>query len=316
MVQRALKQIVAAGVFLAGAIQAKGVDTTTTVPLKLTTFNIEWYGLGGDMKGSPQDETRDNTIREFLETHYADTDVFAFEEITDVERLERKVLPAGWSCLSYDHPNPKHQHVVLCHGPNIDFVNDPNDDNNIIEEASLDPEKSRPALHILLRSKKAGIFGRIIAVHLKAYPQETQKRLDQAGVIGKTLKEWQKDGIPTVILGDFNTYPKTDNGQSADDITLIDRVFKNNKTNWQHIDHTAKSTYRKKQNRGQFDQIWTSTTVSHTGAPKVWRACNQDSTAKGFENIEYYNENVSDHCPVTVDLNFPKPQGGSRPRMR
>src|SRR4051812_13643824 len=85
-------------------IQAKAATQAT---LKISAFNIRYYGLGGAMAGTPADEHRDGYLREFISSELAGVDVMAFEEIVDVERLQKNVVPAGWGCVSYKHNEEK-----------------------------------------------------------------------------------------------------------------------------------------------------------------------------------------------------------------
>src|SRR5262245_14025991 len=51
--------------------------------LRVATFNIRWYGVGGDID-APKPEYRNPTLRAFWDQHLADADLVVFEEIVDV----------------------------------------------------------------------------------------------------------------------------------------------------------------------------------------------------------------------------------------
>ena len=278
-----------------------GKTPTRPRAFKVTTFNIQWYGLGGDMKGSTDAEHRDTFIREFLDQHFPDTDVFAFQEIVDVERLSN-LLPDTWTCLTYDSTNPRHQHVVLCHREGLLFLREPGDNNDIIDEVASDPNRSRPALRLLVAKEKGPAFARIITVHLKAFPDQSQTRLKQVEVLAKSMKG-AKVELPTVILGDFNAYRSGETKNTEDDKVLMDQIFKKKGVDLVHVPNPAKNTYRKGYNKEQLDHIWISSGVQILDPLRVWSACNSNPVGKsGFQNIDYYNEHISDHCPVTVGL--------------
>lgn len=283
--------------------------TTPARKLKVATFNIKWFGLGGEMTGDPQDESRDTSLRDFFDEYLADTQIIAFEEIVDVARLERRVLPRAWKCVSYDRANSRHQHVVLCHSPDVEFVQEPTDDNWEIEEVAYEGERGRPAVRVLVREKDGPVFARVIGVHLKAYPQETELRTQQAKALSEAIKREdaaRSRSLPTIILGDFNTYPTPANNKNEDDTQILSRAFRSARLGLSHVTNPNRNTFRSGSSTGQFDHFWVSTDVSVLGTPSVWKACNNGNTdsAEGFENIQTYNAEISDHCPVKATLSI------------
>ena len=70
--------------------------------LKVASFNIEWFGLGGSMSGSSSDETRDYDLRRFIKRELGDVDVIVFQEIVDVNRFVDRVIDSDdrW-CVTY-----------------------------------------------------------------------------------------------------------------------------------------------------------------------------------------------------------------------
>lgn len=82
--------------------------------ISFTTFNIRWFGTAGTQQGDPAKEDRDPWISEFLyrRTQIGYSDVIAFQEIVDVPRLQKIVKTH--KCTSYEHRDPRHQHVVIC----------------------------------------------------------------------------------------------------------------------------------------------------------------------------------------------------------
>jgi len=274
--------------------------------LTFTTFNIRYFGTGGTLNGTPSDEKREETIRKFIATEVPRTDVFSFQEIVDVELL-KKVVPTGYECLSYEHPNPKHQHVVVCVAPALAFDHEPTDDNDLIDEVAIDPKKSRPALHVRIRDKATGtLLTRVVAVHLKAYPQESKTRQSQSEIIGRYLRDLKSEKLPTVLLGDINTYPSPSNKESEHDDALIDRALKKFGLGLVQASNPAEFTYRSERQRGHFDRFWVSESLRQVGQATVFSACNQADTATGrdFTDAKYYYDFVSDHCPVTMTLQY------------
>lgn len=284
---------------LAGGAQA---PRTLTV----TTMNIRYFGLGGSLSGEPKDEKRDGYIRSFLTGGSVPrSDIYAFQEIVDVERLQR-VLPQNYSCKTYDNNSAKHQHVVLCAAPNLRLDSEPTDNNDIIDEVAINPEKSRPALHFRIKDAQGNLLGRVVAVHLKAYPEESETRQRQSEAMGRYLSKLKSSGLPTIILGDFNTYPAPSNKQTQNDDVLIDSIFKDFELGLKQVVVPAENTFRSPRSRGHFDRIWMSSELQLEKAPSVFPVCNtpDGQSGQGFLDPDYYYKNVSDHCPVTVSIRY------------
>lgn len=272
--------------------------------LKVTSFNIRWFGLGGSMEGNPSQEDRDTSIKDFLQRHAFPTDVIAFQEIVDVPRLQR-LLPRGWSCVGYNHPSPKHQHVVLCASENYQFARVDYDNNFTIEDVAINPDKSRPAVRadLIERASKRAIY-RIVAVHLKAYPEESDTRELQSRRIASDLAR-ARDHLPTIVVGDFNTYRSDQTGEYVNDVDRIERALQDAPLDHEirHIEHQALYTYRAGEFRNQFDQFYASRDVRVAGAPRVFGVCDADRHAFDYYfDPNYYYEKVSDHCPVTLTI--------------
>jgi len=203
---------------------------------KITTFNVRNFGTGGNFGWLFRDEFRQNTLREFVLTHLSDSDVIVFEEILAPDMLQES-LNGLMKCHTYQDPEPKHLHVVLCHQPQYDFkplASDPDfkldsvkesyaldlkktTDAAGVSEFSLEPSKTkdqsgkllsargRPALHGMLLDADGLILSYVIGVHLKSSPDGFYRRVAQAKEIAKDLKAVGSD-IPVILLGDFNIY--------------------------------------------------------------------------------------------------------------
>lgn len=266
--------------------------------IRATTFNIRWFGLGGSMQGSPANEHRDQSIKEFLATEVMPTDVIAFQEIVDVNRL-RALLPSGWTCVGYTNSDQKHQHVELCAAPQFSLQKVAYDNNFAIETVTLNRPRSRAAVRADLVEKSTGRkLMRVIAVHLKAYPDESNTREAQATKIAEDISI-ARDSIPTLVLGDFNTYP------ASDDISRIESALAKASIRFplRHIAHSESYTYRSDRHRSQFDHFYLTEDANVLMSPWVFSVCNGNKSS--FTNFRYYYDNVSDHCPTTVDIRLP-----------
>lgn len=286
-----------ASLFLVSAFSFAGESQSITV----TTFNIRFYGLGGSMKGTPQDETRDADLKKFIANYIPETDLFVFQEIVDVNRLVQKVLPKNFECISYDNNNPRHQFVVLCHKTtNLKFKEDPNDPDSIIEEVSnqAGSNRSRPAVHTLVTDLKGNILLRFIGVHLKAFPTESATRIKQVKAIADFLKA-SKIKAPVVIGGDFNTYDQ--------DHLQFNQVFKSRGLALKEAANPSDYTYRNEDYQSKFDRFWISSKeLKQADKAVVHSACNAEvlKSESNFRDPAFYLEAISDHCPVTVKLSL------------
>lgn len=284
---------------LSTAVAHADFETTKPNQLRITSLNIRWYGLGGYLEGNPDKEKRDDTIREFLTKYVPASDVMIFEEIVDVERLEKKILGSKMKCISYDHQDPKHQFVVICLDKKYSFKREPTDNNDVIDDVSIN-DRSRPAVTAIITDAQGRELLRVVGVHLKAMPNETKSRLTQVERIASYLKAAQKTSIPVLITGDFNTYETKDNGQASPDNTLFDKIFARQGLNIAEAQSNFDYTYRSRQYRSKFDRFWVSQNLPVAETVQVNGTCNHSSSQGPFQDPNYYYQHVSDHCPVTI----------------
>lgn len=268
--------------------------------LKIASFNIRFYGSGGTL-GAPGNEPRDPDLRAFVADYLGDRDVIAFQEIVDVPRLQQNVLPPNWSCVSYEHSDHTHQHVVVCAKPGLSLERDPSDDNFIMENVAYSYQRSRPAVHTIVKTSGGQALARVIAVHLKASPDFSRERQSQITTIGQNLIDLN-NVLPTVITGDFNTYDTPANGLESGDEALFSGILGRMQSGMAQIPNTL-YTYRTRRYLSRFDHFWTKG-FNQERALKVFSMCNNQRGAGGntLEDPDYYYEHISDHCPVSVDL--------------
>jgi len=263
--------------------------------LTLMSFNVEWYGLGGDMTGKPADEYRDKTINEYVEIHAERADVMAFNEIVDVPRLKKVITGKGYQCESYEHNNSHHQHVVLCVN-NKRFNLRPVNTKEGFAYQPVAMGKYRPLVYGILESKKGAPLAIIGAVHLKAQPDQGAIRLTQIRTIAKRFKAIGED-LPFILTGDFNTF--------GDEVNEMEGAFAKEGVDITPIEHPQLYTFRKGKMASKFDWIWASEGV-HADAVTVGIPCNgPEGKSDKYASLTYYNENVSDHCPVFTKLQIP-----------
>ncbi len=262
----------------------------------ISTFNVRMYGYRNDS------EVRDPVVKKFIFETMPASDILVFEEIMDVARF-KKLMPENWSCLSYDHLTP-HQFVLLCHSPKFSFKREPNDDNDVIDEVGGPKGTLRPAVTAIVTDLKGNSLFRMVAVHLKALPDYSNVRIDQAQVIARWLSNVKEPNLPVIMTGDFNTYTTQMNGQSENDIQLIQRKMDDANLKISHIPNEL-FTFKTKYGASQFDHFYVSSSLKVTKPLNVFEICNSDSPAQNDQmTLEYYNNLISDHCPVTAEIVF------------
>jgi hypothetical protein len=272
--------------------------------LRIATFNIRWYGLGGDVD-APAPEHRNPLLRAFMAEHLADAEVIVFEEIVDVDMLRAELVPADWTCASYTSSRPEHQFVVVCHAPELMLTREADDTNLAYEPLAMGT--LRPGLAGVLRDVASGApLARIMGVHLKALPSSTDQRLAQARIITERLGVLAaaNEQLPTVIIGDFNTHRAVDTGRDRDDWDLIGDVFATRpELGLVHVEHAFTNTFRDKQARAfKLDHMWIATASASN--VDVAGPCNltweTDRAA-----IERHFDTISDHCPLVASVTLP-----------
>jgi endonuclease/exonuclease/phosphatase family metal-dependent hydrolase len=254
--------------------------------LRITTFNLKFYGIGAEQGGGFQDEYRDPWLHQFIEQNLSASEVIVFEEVVDVPRLEA-LLGESFRCLSYQNSDPKHQHVVLCHHQQFTFVPVEVKAPYTIDAVAF--KHYRPAIWGKLVDPQGKNLAYLVGVHLKAKPEGHELRLQQAQVIGQYLATLQQD-IPIIILGDFNTY--------GDDVSLISQL-------WAplHLSHVPQEqlTYRYGSYASTFDHFWISDHHTQIQSISVDGPCNGPAQ----DELSLYNHNISDHCPLTLEVSLP-----------
>jgi len=259
-------------------------------PLSFTQMNIKWFGLNGSPNEDGGNETRVQSIRAHLENNNLLSDVMVFEEIVDVELLTTGILEDKYRCHSYDRPDPKHQHVVLCHLKKYRLDPGPGTKDLIMDELDLNG-RLRPAVHGVLKDYKGRSVFHIIAVHLKAMPDMSEVRMQQVKLIADYLASIGKR-TPVAVMGDFNTY-----GSDPEDISDLfadvglEEVHSPEDFSWA----SASESYP----RAKFDRTWMShAAAANVKASNVVGPCNNSTQTA----LETYNRKVSDHCAVKIEF--------------
>lgn len=288
-------------IFCALSFFSAGLVTAAETEITVTSFNIKLYGQKTELSSEWTASQRDRALSAFLKNDVPASDVYIFEEIMNKEEFTKNVVK-DLKCVSYDNARTEHQYVLICARSEYDLKVDAQVDNNYaIEEVALGSSGQRPAVHALLTNKKGETLLRVVGVHLSAFPANTANRIKQADLIRKHLKK-ADDKIPTIISGDFNTYPAQLTGLAHSDVELISEAFRQDNGSIKMPAHPSPFTFRTPEYRSKFDHFWKSESLSPVGQVKVTGYCNDPDVVNA--NPDYY-ELISDHCPVTLKVKLP-----------
>ena len=261
--------------------------------LSVTSFNIKMF--------DSSEEERLSAIKNFLDEK-VNSDVYVFEEILDKQAILR-LMGKDFQCVSYDSSMKGHQYVVLCARTPLKLkIDTQTDDNFSLEAVAMGSSGQRPAVHALIHNEKGLPILRVFGVHLSAFPARTDTRIDQIKIIRDHLKKADQK-IPTVITGDFNTYPSTLTGKPRSDVELITEILEKENGDMMFAPHPSLYTFRTPEFRSKFDHFWVSKSLRMKGPVKVSGWCNSSLEDNDEEVSEYYRL-VSDHCPVTAQFDL------------
>lgn len=274
---------------------------------EVVTFNVRWLGVTVDDPRLPNPKPKDPVLvkkqiasmADFMKKVVNPKSIIVFQEVVDLTAL-RTILPINWTCDGYKSANIHHQHVVLCVSPLFRIVNVPHDRNKVIEAVASDAVWSRPAIRADITDLKGRRFLRVVGLHLKAAPNFSLERQRQMKVIAQDLR--MSAAIPTILLGDMNTYSAKETGQLFDDVVLLEKILKQTDPTFVHLKHKEPFTFRSPQHRSQFDQIYFNGPIKLVNGPDVFDVCSQTVNGTGYLDFKYYYENVTDHCPVKAIL--------------
>ncbi len=298
-----MKIIIQYLLFFSTIVTASAAENAT---LSVTSFNIKLYGQKTQLQPDAMAPDRDRALINFIKNEIPESDVYVFEEIMNKHDFIKNVVK-DLNCVSYDNPRAEHQYILICAKEQYQLKIDTQvDDNFALEEVALGSTGQRPAVHALVTNSLGQPLARVIGVHLNAFPANTANRLKQTEIIRKHLMKADSN-VPTIITGDFNTYPASLTGQPRSDIELISEVLRKDNMKINMPSHPAPYTFRSPEFRSKFDHFWKSESLQSVGPVHVTGYCNERDEEDSFDlfSIPDYYDLISDHCPVTLKVKLP-----------
>ncbi|MCP4899527.1 MAG: hypothetical protein GY906_21385 [bacterium] len=170
----------------------------------------------------------------------------------------------------------------------------------------------RPALAVRLESLTNDLNLTVVSVHFKSAPRGYKTRLRQYDALAEWVRNWveQQGDDDVIVLGDFNT-TGSENGDLADELAEMDSILGRAGLR-RLVNPLGCSEYW--EGRGARDGIQVPSLLDHIfvrgldgGAAEVdaWLHCKRFECTElisqpGDEDATFWD--VSDHCPITVDL--------------
>ena len=253
-------------------------------------------GMAKEEVQNPQESIEDPWLAAFL-SHYIQThDILVFQEITNLSRFKNQIIDNQMNCLSYNKDISKyqfkHQFIAICIRPGLYFAPFEEDDDYIIENVATS-FALRPALHATITNGHQ-ILAHVIGLHLKAGGSKknyTTRKKQVQEIINYLLKF--PSNQPTIIAGDFNSTTESETQEHED-------LFWSSGLSLKPIPFSG-VTYNNSYYRNKLDYIWINNKLQVTNEPFIGGACNH-SSGTSYNNLDFYNKNISDHCPLSVQL--------------
>lgn len=279
---------------------ANAVFKPNSETVTVSTFNIKWYGLGGGMWNHPSQEYRQSFLKRFFEEELASSDIIVFSEIVKTESLAALLFPR-MDCVTYSGQWDRHQHTMICYN-NKKFHAEKYDTDYIIPEVNLGSGGQRPATQAKICRIHGKCFLQVLGVHLAA-GRKTQKRMEQVQYIKNALVK-QDNPLPTIILGDFNSYSIEQTGFEKSDMGFFEDILSDQHQQFRSVTRGI-GTYNSGERARNYDHI----VISHEiKVLKRWgyQACQaQVNMNERFVPYFSFRRYFSDHCPVTAELKIP-----------
>ncbi len=249
--------------------------------LVVTSLNIRWFGKGGSLKGSLEDEYRTEDLKDYINNVLPKSDVYVFQEIVDKVGLFE--IMKAFECVSYDASRKNHLFVVMCSKKGL-LKN-----HEVNQEVRLNRWGLRAALigDYELNGKEV----RVVGVHLKAGLSDSLTRIEQIKALQKNVSSKKS----VVVIGDFNTFKVAQTMGLKDDSVLISEEL------GQDFSLVANEvpTYMGFGGR-VLDRAW----IKNLKKLKVdvLGPCKEGSVTPPYDQRSFYYRFISDHCALRLEV--------------
>lgn len=286
--------------FLSAVILWLTAATTPAAPVRVTTWNLEWFPNGSPKDATPEEQTRRiNAAAQVL--RQLNPDVLLLQEIRDYDccaRLAEAIAPGTYQvaiCSAFKEPFQKgfgrQQVAILSKYPAQAAWAE-----RWVSMEHIEPPRGFAFAWFKIRGTDLGVY----SVHLKSNlimrgdkEVETAKNISKREVAATQLVAHLRSVIATaipnvksvIIGGDFNTNEDQAIFLTEKTFTILrDAGFQNTMEQLpliQRVTHPSSKGYPD----ATFDYLWV-----------------KNSSAEGLKIL---NSKVSDHYPVTYDIEIP-----------
>jgi endonuclease/exonuclease/phosphatase family metal-dependent hydrolase len=252
-------------------------SSTSTAALRLGTFNIEHF---------PRSDAQVERVFALIEA--LEVNALAVQEILDPKRFEREArarLGRAWRFV-YSKGGSRFRLGVLYDGRALKLLS-----SRTILALRVE-DKTKPGFEARFRDRDGDIL-RVITVHFASTNARRAIREKQHAVLRDVVAEALESGERLVVMGDFNATLEGD----REDIAALAR---DHDLFWAS-ESLGCTAYWQRRDRCQgtaLDHIVSWKTPAHIDA---CGACREVGCDPGERCPEAFFE-VSDHCPVTFDL--------------
>ncbi|HOC43444.1 MAG TPA: endonuclease/exonuclease/phosphatase family protein [Thermoanaerobaculales bacterium] len=285
--------------------------------LRLATWNVRNFPLD-ERAGDPELGFARQTNICDLEDALAglDADVLGLAEIRDARRfppiLRRTAGDRAYKVVMSRHGGRWSQRVAIAWDDRVlEAVGGPVEIREVVVDEDL-----RPALALRLRGRgRPGLDFTVVQVHLKASPKGYPVRIEQHRALIEWLRRWSgsASGQGLVVMGDFNT-TGGERGSTRRELETVDRLY--GRVGLSRVPNAAGCT-EYWEGEGEADGVQLPSQLDHIlvrglggdlPAARPWLHCARAGcgplvSRPGEEDGTFWD--VSDHCPLTVDLPWP-----------
>ena len=269
----------------------------SSTELVISTLNMKWFGIGGFMWNTPDQEYRQEFMKQFIDEVLPNSGVIVFTEVVKTDTL-KDVVKERMDCATYEGLWSRHQHIVICYDRKL-YRTEKYDSDYIIEEVDLGSGGLRPAAQAKVCHLNGPCFLQVIGVHLAAGPK-SEKRLSQVKFINENLVKHDKL-LPTIVTGDFNSYITAQSGLPENDIDMFEKALSENTKAFKSVTRHI-TTYGSGDWARAYDHI-ISTSDIRTLETWGYEACKQKpDLSKTFIPYGSFRKYFTDHCPVSARI--------------